>query len=169
MITESEASTKLAEAGSPATDTYTVQLGGQPASDVVIAITPDAQQTVVPSSLTFTSTNWNVAQTVTVTVVDDKIDEADTHPGVIKHSLATTVSGWASTVIANVSPVITDNDAAGIIVTPTDATTIVAEGSTTADAVDVSLATQPLVDVQVTAATDAQLKINRCDNRIDIH
>ena len=31
----------------------------------------------MPASLTFTAANWNVAQTVTVTGVDDALDDGD--------------------------------------------------------------------------------------------
>ena len=33
--------------------------------------------TVAPASLTFTTVNWNVPQTVTVTGVDDVLDDGD--------------------------------------------------------------------------------------------
>ena len=33
--------------------------------------------TVLPASLTFTAANWNVAQTVTVTGVDDALDDGN--------------------------------------------------------------------------------------------
>ena len=56
------------------TDTFTVVLNAQPNSDVVLAITSsDTGETTVTGSLTFTNGNWNTAQTVTVTGVDDNI------------------------------------------------------------------------------------------------
>ena len=70
--------------------TYTVVLGSQPTSTVTV--TPSAQSppsgadlTVQPSSLSFTASDWNEPQTVTVTTPDDTDVEEDvdvqlTHP-----------------------------------------------------------------------------------------
>ncbi len=54
-----------------ATTTYTVVLDSQPTANVVVAATSGtpAYATVAPASRTFTATNWNVAQTFTVTGV----------------------------------------------------------------------------------------------------
>ena len=50
-------------------------LNTQPTADVTIALSSSnpTEGTVVPASLTFTTANWNVAQTVTVTGVDDAV------------------------------------------------------------------------------------------------
>lgn len=55
------------------TDTFTVVLDTPPTTDVVITVTSSNTNvaTVDNATLTFTSGNWNVAQTVTVTGVDD--------------------------------------------------------------------------------------------------
>ncbi|WP_268124473.1 Ig-like domain-containing protein [Roseivirga pacifica] len=74
-ITETASSTEVDESG--ATDTFDVVLDSEPASDVVINVSSGStsEVTVDQSSLTFTSGNWNVAQTVTVQGVDDsKVD-----------------------------------------------------------------------------------------------
>ena len=59
------------EAGGTAT--FTVVLTSQPTASVTMGLSSSntAEGTVSPSSLTFTSANWNTAQTVTVTGVDD--------------------------------------------------------------------------------------------------
>ena len=57
------------------TATFTVVLGAQPDSDVVISVTSGdtGEATVSAANLTFTNGNWNTPQTVTVTGVDDNI------------------------------------------------------------------------------------------------
>ena len=52
---------------------YTVKLSTQPSADVTVAITgaSGTDLTVSPASLTFTSSNWDQAQTVTVTAAAD--------------------------------------------------------------------------------------------------
>ena len=53
--------------------TYTVKLGSQPSASVMVAVIEvgGGEVTVNPTSLTFTSTTWNTAQTVTVTAGQD--------------------------------------------------------------------------------------------------
>ena len=75
-VAETEGSTGVDESGT--TDTITVVLNAQPTSDVVIAISSsDISESSVNSPLTFTSANWDTAQTVTVTGVDDDIIDGD--------------------------------------------------------------------------------------------
>ncbi|ASV31702.1 LamG-like jellyroll fold domain-containing protein [Maribacter cobaltidurans] len=70
-FTVSETALTIAE--NAGTGTFTVVLDAQPANDAVFDIASDDidEATVFPSTLTFTSANWNVPQTVTVTGVDD--------------------------------------------------------------------------------------------------
>ena len=102
-------STDVTEDGAT-TDDYTVVLDTQPTADVTITITPDAQTTVSPTSLIFTSSNWNAAQTVTVTGENDLIDEADLHPSTITHSAGSTDSFYSGIFIDNVVTNVTDDD-----------------------------------------------------------
>ena len=52
--------------------TYTVVLNAQPTTDVTVTITSDnLDVTTNPTSLTFTTLNWNSLQTVTVMVAED--------------------------------------------------------------------------------------------------
>src|SRR5258706_132801 len=59
------------EAGGTAT--FTVVLTSQPTASVTIGLSSNdlTEGTVAPANLTFTTANWNVAQTVTVTGVND--------------------------------------------------------------------------------------------------
>ena len=61
-------------------DTFTIVLDTQPISDVVIDISSNdtGEATVTPTQLTFTNANWDTAQIVTVTGVDDAITANDT-------------------------------------------------------------------------------------------
>ena len=60
------------------TDTFTVVLDTEPTADVVFAITSEnTAEAIVSSSLTFTSANWNTPQSVTITGVDDPLDDND--------------------------------------------------------------------------------------------
>ncbi|MBK8170954.1 MAG: hypothetical protein IPK60_11510 [Sandaracinaceae bacterium] len=62
-----------------ATASFTMQLTAQPESDVTIGLTSSdiSEGTVLPSSVTFTSGDWNVPQLVTVTGANDAIADGD--------------------------------------------------------------------------------------------
>ena len=78
-ITESGGVSVTEAAGADHTDTYTVVLDTMPSASVVIAIESGdtVAVTVSPASLRFTTTNWNMAQTVTVTGMDDNVDQSN--------------------------------------------------------------------------------------------
>ena len=70
------------------TTTYTVVYNAAPTADVTMTVTsshPTINAMVSPASLTFTTTNWNVAQTVTVTAVDDDVDHVPNRMATIAH------------------------------------------------------------------------------------
>jgi len=73
-ITETDGSSTVDESGT--SDTFTVVLDSQPASDVVLAVTSsDANEVTTSGALTFNSANWDSAQTVTLTGVEDGTDD----------------------------------------------------------------------------------------------
>ena len=83
----------------------------------------------MPASVTFTAANFSVAQTVTVTGVDDALVDGD-----VAYTIATTVTSgdaiYAAINPADVSVTNTDNDAAAITVTPIDGLTTTEAGGT---------------------------------------
>ena len=68
-------SSRLQTTEAGGTDTFTVALTSEPTGNVELDLaSSDATEGAVsPSSLTFTSTNWNTAQTVTLTGQDDAV------------------------------------------------------------------------------------------------
>ena len=122
---------------------YTLVLNTDPT--VTVTITPGSSDsgvlTVSPASLTFTATNWNTAQTVSVTAMEDA-DGAD-ETVTVSHS----VSGIATiTAAAAVTVSVTDDDDPGVSVTPTSVST--AEGGTAT--YTVRLSTLPAGAVTIT-------------------
>jgi len=106
-LIESDSSTTVTESG--ITDTYTLALGTQPTADVVVSVTGTDQIMVSPVALTFTQQNWDVPQTVTVSAVDDSVDEGD-HTAVITHSAVSADTGYNGLSVADVTVSITDDD-----------------------------------------------------------
>jgi len=137
-----------------ATATFTVVLNAQPTGTVTVSVSGDSQATANLGTLTFTAANWNIAQTVTVTATDDAIAEG-THTGLVTLAPATsTDAAYNGLNPADVTVTITDNDAAGFIVSP--ATVAVTEGGSTAT-FTVALATQPTGTVTIPVSGDGQV------------
>ncbi|EKD50519.1 MAG: Na-Ca exchanger/integrin-beta4 [uncultured bacterium] len=67
-LTETDDTTSVA---TDTEDTYTLVLDTKPANNVTITILPDDIVQTNPSSLVWTTTNWNVPQTVTVTTAEN--------------------------------------------------------------------------------------------------
>ncbi|MDP2587521.1 MAG: FG-GAP-like repeat-containing protein, partial [bacterium] len=110
IVTESGGTTVVTEGG--ATDSYTVHLASEPHATVTVTATPDAQETVSPSMLTFTTLNYATPQTVTVTAVDDGPGEGQ-HTGLITHSVASTDLRFDGIAVDSVVPTILEVAAAG--------------------------------------------------------
>jgi predicted extracellular nuclease len=106
-LTQTGGTTNVTEGGT--TDSYTIVLNSQPTADVAIAINPNSQLTTSAVTLTFTPANWNVAQNVTVTAVDDVIVEGS-HSGEITHSVTSTDAQYNNITINPIVVSITDND-----------------------------------------------------------
>ena len=152
-VVEFGGSTGVTESGD--TDTFTVVLDAQPDSDVVLTITSsDTGEATVTSTLTFTSANWNTAQTVTVTGVDDNaIDGSQTSTITIAVDDANSDNNFDAVADKTVTVVTTDDDNAGFTIVQTQGTTSVAESGTT-DLFTVVLDTQPTSDVVITLTSN---------------
>ena len=131
------------------TATFTVVLTSQPTADVTIGLSPSdpTEGTVSSPSLTFTPANWNIAQTVTVTGADDVLDD-----GNVAYTIVTAAANSADLIYngidaPDVAVTNTDNDAAGIIVTPTSGLTTTEAGGTAT--FTIALASQPTADVTI--------------------
>jgi len=115
VCTETGGSTAITEGGT--NDTYDLKLGTQPSQDVLITATPtDAQIDLGNGAgasviLTFISTNWDTAQTVTVTAVDDDVYEGKIpHSTDIDHTTQSLDDNYNDIVVASVAVSVTDNE-----------------------------------------------------------
>jgi len=154
-VTQSGGNTAVTEGG--ATDTFTVVLTSQPTANVTIALT-GSQVTPTPTPLTFTSGNWNVAQTVTVTAIDDAIDETSPHAGSVSFGVTSGDANYNNFAVPAVSVQVSDNDTAGVTVTESGGNTAVTEGGAT-DSYTVVLQSEPTGNVTVVLSTTAQLSL----------
>ena len=144
-VTISETSMEIEEGDS---DTYTVVLDSEPAGNVVVAIggVTGAELTLDRSALTFTTGNWDTAQTVRVTAEhdDDATDEAVvTITHVVSSSDDAKYDGLS---VGSVAVTATDDDTAGVTISKPSLD--IEEGDS--DDYTVVLDTQPVGKVTVT-------------------
>src|SRR5207247_3779371 len=101
--------------------TFAVVLTSQPVADVVIPIASSnpAEGTPSAASLTFTAADWNLPQTVLVAGVDDAVDDGDVAYTIVLGAASSSDPDYADLDAADVAVTNTDDDAAGITVTPT--------------------------------------------------
>ena len=163
-IKESDGSTSVTEkAGEGRNDTYTVVLASQPTAAVTITLESDdsGAATVSPATLTFATTNWGTAQTVTVTGVDDDVDNRnDARTVSISHAASSTDTDYTIPSAGSVSVTVADDDEAGVTIAETDDETMVSEdGTTTTDTYTVLLKTKPTHEVKVTATAGAGAEV----------
>ena len=131
------------------TDTFTVELASQPTANVSIGLSSSdtSEGTVSPSSLTFTSANWDTAQTVTVTGVDDAIDDGDIAYTIITAPASSSDPDYNGMNCANVSGTNIDDDGIGITVAPISWWVTTEAGGT--DTFTVVLDSQPSANVSI--------------------
>jgi hypothetical protein len=135
------------EAG--ATTTFTVVLTSEPTADVAVGVSSSdtTEGTVSAATLTFTAANWSTAQTVTVTGVNDDVDDGDIGYTVTTAAATSADNGYHGLNANDVAVTNADNDAVGITVAPTGGLTTTEGGGTATFAV--VLTSQPTADVAV--------------------
>jgi hypothetical protein len=106
-ITLSGSSTDVTEGG--ATDTYTVVLNSQPTAGVVLNLSLGGAISTDQSTISFSTSNWNQPQTVTVSAVDNNIYEGP-HTGTISYSTASSDPNYSGLTAGPITVNVTDND-----------------------------------------------------------
>ena len=87
IVLSKSAVTVTEASGTGRTASYKVKLASKPTGAVTVAVSSGTTTaaTVNKSSLSFTTTNWNTDQTVTVTGVDDSIDNNPDRTATVGH------------------------------------------------------------------------------------
>ncbi len=169
------------------TATFTVQLNTPPTADVTIGLSSNAptEGMVLPTSLTFTSSEWSTPQTVTVTGVDDQIVDGNVAYTIVTAAAASTDASYNGLNAADVSVTNNDNDVPGLTVTVIPATfaenagssaatgTVTRQGST-ASALTVNLGSSDPTEATVQATvtilagqSSATFPVNAVDDDVD--
>ena len=137
------------EAGGQAT--FTIVLGSEPTANVSVGVTSGdlTEGTVSPASVTFTNVNWNTPQTVTVTGVNDAIDDGNVAYSIVTAQATSTDALYAAINPANVSATNNDDDTADFTIVEFGGSTSVGEafGPGQLDSISVVLTAQPVSNV----------------------
>ena len=149
------------EAGGTAN--FTVVLNSQPTANVTIPLTSSntAEGTIDKSSLTFTAANWNVAQTVTVTGVEDLVDDGDIAYNIVTAAATSTDTNYSGVDATDVAVTNTDNDTKGITVTPTTGLTTTEAGGTANFTVVLNSQPTANVTIPLTSSNTAEGTIDK--------
>ena len=135
---------------------YTVRLATEPTGSVTVTISghDGADLTLTNNQLTFTTTNWDTAQTVTVKAGED--DDAANDTATLTHTAS---GGDYANITADLPVTVTDDDEPAVVLSETGLT--VTEGDGAGSSYTVKLATEPTGSVSVSitghAGTDLTL------------
>ncbi len=95
--------------------TYSVRLTEEPSGDVTVTpVSADTSVATVSGALTFTGANWQAPQKVTVTAVDDDIDNVGDRHASIRHDVSG--AGVGDVTADDVAVVVADEDIRGVSV-----------------------------------------------------
>jgi len=133
---------------------FTVVLNAAPTANVTVPILSSntSEGSVNTSSLVFTPDNWNVSQTVTVTGMDDQVDDGNINYSIVVGAATSSDSAFNGLDPADVSLSNQDNDTAGITVSaPSGTTTTEAGGSVS---FHVRLNSEPTADVTIVISSN---------------
>ena len=109
-VTVSPTAVTATEGG--ATGSYTVVLDTQPSGTVTVTVGDTSDDiSASPTTLTFTTVDWNTAQTVTVTADDDNVAEGE-ETATLTHTVTSTDSDYDGVTVVDVTVTVTDNDGA---------------------------------------------------------
>ena len=150
-ITASIAATATLEVDEGGTAQYTMVLDTQPTADVTVAVARDPEEADISTdltSLTFTTANWAMPQTVTVSGVRDD-DGADDHASLV-HTSTSAELGYEG-LEARVAVVARDANPPGVTVSVSQLR--VAEGAT--NSYDLVLDSRPGADVTISVQVAA--------------
>lgn len=130
------------------TAAFKVLLNAQPGADVAVGITStDVGEGVVsPAGLVFTPGSWNMQQIVTVTGIDDALDDGN-QGYTVQTNVVSEDLNYDGIESANVSVTNIDNDSAGVTISPTSGLVTSEDGSTAT--FNVQLNARPLAEVTI--------------------
>ncbi len=106
-LLETAGSTVVTEGG--ANDTYSIVLDSQPTDTVTITLTDDADVNVTPSSVQFSTSDWDQPKSITVSAENDSLHEL-LHSGTITHAATSPDGNYNGIFVADLVVTVIDDD-----------------------------------------------------------
>lgn len=140
------------------TTTFTVRLRSKPEDNVTIGLTSTRPTEGMPdqAALVFTASNWNVAQTVTVTGKDDPVADGDQSYAITLSKAQSLDPKYAAIDPPDVALVNLDDDVPGFFVSPPMSAKTTEAGGTTS--FTVRLRSKPTADVKIPVSSSKPLE-----------
>lgn len=134
------------EAGGSAT--FTIVLDSQPAANVTVSLSSDTltEGSVSPTSITFTTFNWGIPRTVTVTGANDVVADGARVYHIVTAPAVSADGSYNGINATDVTVTNADNDTAGVTVAPLS---IIAPETGTPATFTVALRSQPTASVTI--------------------
>ncbi|TGL35770.1 beta strand repeat-containing protein [Leptospira perdikensis] len=145
------------ENGTPTTETFTVVLNSQPTNSVsipTITSSNTSEITVSPSSLNFTTGNWNTPQTVTITSVLDGLDDGDQNVNITFGNSSSSDPKYSSISIPAVTATNTDSNEPLVRIQNLSASSMVENGTSTIT-FEIRLSLKPNANVTIGPITSS--------------
>ena len=150
---ESDGETEVKEGGY--TDTFTVVLRSLPTANVTISVDPDVDISLNGAaagqaiSLVFQPSDWDTPQTVTVSAIDDALEEG-IEQSMVEFSSTSTDPSFDGGMVIPLRITVIDDDVAGIVLTGAGVNELnVSEEDTTSDSYTIELTYPPTADVNI--------------------
>ncbi|HKL07123.1 MAG TPA: Ig-like domain-containing protein, partial [Bacteroidales bacterium] len=135
-------------------DTFTIVLKSEPTATVTIGFSSsdNTEGAVLPSSITFDDSSWSTPQTITVSGLDDNIDDDDVAYNIITDAASSDDLKYSGLNPDNVSVTNIDNDVAGITITPLTGLITTEDGGVAT--FNVHLDTEPVSDITISITSN---------------
>ena len=139
--------------------TYTIKLNTEPTSTVSFAITSDntSQITVSPSSVSFGSGNYSTAQTITLTGVNDDVDDDNVNVNIL-NAISSSDTDYGALDNQTITGVNVDDDTAGYASSAVNSYDYYENGTTSTWTYQ--LTTKPTANVTVTMSSTDTGEVN---------
>jgi hypothetical protein len=149
IVQETNGATIVSESGT--NDVVQVRLSAVPTSAVTVLVSVDDSSEVGASisSLTFTASNWNVTQSVTLTGLDDALVDGPVISQLRFAFAASSPGAYASALPKSVAVTTSDNEIAGLVIAESGGSTLVSEAGSS-DTITVRLTARPVQNVILT-------------------
>ncbi|WRH67601.1 MAG: hypothetical protein RSE13_04355 [Planktothrix sp. GU0601_MAG3] len=138
------------------TGSFEITLNSQPTSDVLVSLTNNdtTEGSLSTDSITFTPNNWSISQLVTVTGVDDDVQDGNISYSIITSIAQNSESQYSNLPKKNITFTNIDDDTANILINPNILKII--EGSN--NNYSIVLTTEPIEPITISFNTDKELE-----------